>query len=345
VANIDRLLKDLRTATQDLYQMNPWLGLLRFGVLGVSCLAFVGLAWSRESLVVSLAWTFPAGLIYAFWLICSHDAVHHTLTGWVWFDELSARPISWLMLWPVGIYSELHRLHHSWNGRDLRDPERVQWTLEEYRQASLWQQWYVRYQWFVDLLLLGGIGLILKTWVRGFQLRSVYPRLTRQMFLDSCGMVLMQGSLVATILLTHQSLLHYILFWLVLERTIGVVMQTRDYLEHYGLWRNGNCHQVNQLYTSRNLRVPPGCGWLVGGLHYHAVHHAFPGIPYNQLATAFQRVQAVLVAHNCEAMVVGDGYVREALKLAQHPALIDRNRDSTMSQSATLDALLIQEMG
>ncbi|MGC9504528.1 fatty acid desaturase family protein [Baaleninema sp.] len=327
----DRLQKALRDATQDLYDIEPWRGLLRFSGLGVCVVALVWLAWRRDSLAELLSWTVLAGIVYTFWLICSHDAAHRTLTGWRGFDEISVRLMSWPVMWPVGVYSELHRLHHSWNGRDLRDPERVQWTREEYDRASPWLRWYVRHQWLIDVLLLGGIGIILKTLIRGVQLRSVSPRLTRQLLLDIGGMVAVQGSLLTWVVLTHQSVWHYGLFWLVLERTIGVMMQTRDHLEHYGLWRCGESHLVNQLYGSRNLSVLPGFGWLLGGLQYHAVHHGFPGIPCYRLETAFQRVQAVLVEQGCEPMAVGDGYVREIWRLGLHPAVIDSGGETVRS--------------
>jgi hypothetical protein len=43
-------------------------------------------------------------------------------------DDSTVMPrlLSWPMLSPYGLYAELHRLHHGWNGIDLRDPERVQ---------------------------------------------------------------------------------------------------------------------------------------------------------------------------------------------------------------------------
>jgi fatty acid desaturase len=130
------LTRDLVVTTKDLYPVSPWPGLLRFLVLGASFLALVSLAWMAETTLGFVSWTILAGILYTFWLICTHDATHYTLTGWAWFDETTSRLISWPMLWPFGIYSELHRLHHSWNGRDLRDPERVQWTQQEYQRAS-----------------------------------------------------------------------------------------------------------------------------------------------------------------------------------------------------------------
>ena len=93
-----------------------------------------------------------------------------------------------------------------------------------------------------------------------------------------------------TLAIVHQQLWCYLLFWLILERTIGIVLQTRDHLEHYALWGNFKNHQLTQPYASRNLQTSFPVGWLMGGLNYHAVHHAFPEIPFNELPTAFERI-------------------------------------------------------
>ncbi len=318
----DRLTQDLIAATKDLHQVNALIGVIRFVVIGGGFLTLVSLAWGAETAIAFVAWTVLAGILYTFWLICTHDAVHHTLSGWAWFDELSSRLISWPMLWPFGVYSELHRLHHSWNGRNLRDPERVQWTTQEYEQAHPLLRWYVRHQWILDIFIASGIGMILKTLYKGVILRTAAPRLTWQLILDGGGMVLMQGCLIALVLATHRSLLQYLLFWLILERTIGIGIQMRDHLEHYGLWGNHGKHHITQLYTCRNLHVLPGTGWLVGGLHYHSVHHAFPGIPFDQLPEAFRRIQAVLQKHQMPLMTVDAGYLRTSWQLSQNPLLI-----------------------
>ena len=126
----------LEKVTTDLHQVNPWAGLLRFSLLGSMFLSLVTFACSTSNELLFWSATTLAGLFYAFWLICTHDAVHQTLTGWTWFDTVMPRLMSWPMLWPYSLYAELHRLHHGWNGIDLRDPERVQWTEQEYQQAS-----------------------------------------------------------------------------------------------------------------------------------------------------------------------------------------------------------------
>jgi fatty acid desaturase len=318
------LIQDLMAATKDLRQVNPCPGLLRFSCLGASFLALVHLSWMANSPISFVSYTVLAGILYSFWLICTHDAAHHTLTGWVWFDEAVARLISWPMLWPFGVYSELHRLHHSWNSRDLRDPERVQWTVLEYNKAAPLLRWYIHHQWWIDIFGLGGMGMIAKILWQGLKLKPSAPRLQRQLFWDGAGIVIVQGSLVTLTLALHHSLWRYLLFWLILERTIGIGMQTRDHLEHYGLWMPGGQHLTTQLYAGRNLRVWPGMGWLLGGLHYHGVHHAFPGVPFYRLPAAFQRVQAILLRHQQPAMVVDAGYIKTALHLGRQSSCITR---------------------
>ena len=159
--------KTLQAAVADLQTVDFWQGFRRFTLLGSIVLGCITLAWMSHSAVIFWSSTAIAGVFYAFWLICTHDAIHHTLFGWPVLEHTLARLISWPMLWPVGTYSELHRLHHGWNGMDLRDPERVQWTEQEYEQASPLIRWYVRHQWVVDIFILGGLGIIIKTLLDG----------------------------------------------------------------------------------------------------------------------------------------------------------------------------------
>ncbi|MEB3336638.1 MAG: fatty acid desaturase [Leptolyngbyaceae bacterium] len=312
---------DLRASIADLESVNPWVGLWRFVLLGTLCLSFGILAWLSPNLFLFLSYTAIAGVIYAFWLVCTHDAAHHTLTGWQWFDEGMSRLISYPMLWPYGTYVQLHRLHHAWNGIDLRDPERVQWTMSEYQQAQPWQQWYVRHQWIIDIFGLGGFGLIAKMVSNGMRFRPLLPALQRSLLIDGLGIFVIQTSF-AMIAILQGRFGHYLLFWLVLERVIGIIVQVRDHLEHYGLWNTQNGHRLTQLYACRNLNTSTWVAWLMGGLNDHAVHHAFPKIPFNHLSIAFHRIQGVLERHQLPTMSRGNGYIREALHLSSQPLFI-----------------------
>jgi fatty acid desaturase len=282
------------------------------------CLGLVVLAWQSPGWAGFLAWTALGAIAYGFWLVCTHDGIHHTLTGWVWLDELISRLISWPILWGVGTYSALHRFHHSWNGINLDDPERVQWTLDEYQAAGPIQQWYVRHQWAIDCFGTGSLGLIFNVFQKGWRHRQ--DQLVRQQLaLDVAGMIALHSLLLIAVIRGGAGW-RYLVFWLVVERIVGVMMQARDHLEHYGLWQQGINHQVTQLAASRNLATTPLVNWLMGGLPYHALHHAFPQIPFYALPEADRRVREIL--GEAAPMTCDRGYWRTAIRLSQNPAVI-----------------------
>ena len=305
----------LQKAVADLQSVNFWQGFRRFSILAIAVLSCLTLAWTTGSEMGFWLWTVLGGIFYAFWLICTHDTTHHTLLGLPTLEEILARIISWPMLWPVGVYSELHRLHHGWNGLDLRDPERYQWSEQEYEQASPLVQWYIRHQWVINIFVLGGWGIIVKTLVDGRRFQGILPRLKFQLFVDLLGMILVQVCLITVVVLTHTSVWRYLLFWVCLERVVGAIAQVRAHLEHYGLWRQMGGHLTTQLYSSRNLQAAHWFGWLIGGLNYHAVHHAFPSIPFDQLSEAYERVQVVLDKHGMPAVEMEQGYLSAIKKL------------------------------
>jgi fatty acid desaturase len=321
IPNAEKLTTELQAAVAHLRRVHPEKGLFRFVTIGIIVLSLMTLAWSANNLLVFVLITFVAGIFYAFWMLCSHDMVHGTLTGYPWLERVLSRLVTWPMFWPSGTYALLHRLHHGWNGIDLRDPERVQWSNEEYQRANQLQRWYLSHQWILDIFVLGGIGLIIKTFANGWHFRKVLPQLRSQIWVDVIGIIMMQSGLLA-FFYQRGEVPRYLLFWLILERTAGVIIQMRDHLEHYGLWGQIGSYQLTQLYACRNIATHPWLGWLMGGLNYHAVHHAFPNIPFDQLPTAFQRIQEVLQRHNLPLMIQGKGYLLETIDLGQHPSII-----------------------
>ncbi len=318
----DPLNQILRLSIADFSKINPWRGFLRFSLLGLLFIGLISSAWLIPHFLTFILLTLLAGMVYAFWLVCTHDMTHHTLTGWVWFDEFFARLISWPMFWPYGTYSELHLLHHAWNGIDLRDPERVQWTADDYDQGNRWLRWYIRHQGLIDIFLWGGSGLILKTLRKGFQLRSFRRHLPLQMVLDITGMMVIHSVFLIVALYCHV-FWQYLLFWFLLERMIGIIIQVRDHLEHYGKWQESQGYLLTQLYATRNLKVNFLMQWLMGGLPYHSVHHAFPHLPFYQLPLAFHSIQTILKNHQLPLMEMGQGYFKETLILCQNYTLIE----------------------
>lgn len=315
-----------RLATSALQSVNPALGLLRFGGFGLATMA--GFAWAWHS---PNGWGFVLGcllgsLFYSFWIICIHDAAHGTLTGWRWFDAIAPRLISWPILVAHGTYSELHKLHHAWNAKDLRDPERVQWSAAEYAAAGPLGRIRARHQWIMNALVLGHLALLSKTFQQGWQLREELPALRRQMAWDIAGMVFAQGTVGLVLLRAQSSLvtwLHYGVMLLILERVMSLVIQARDYLEHYGCWQDQDNHRLTQLYGTRNIKTYRWVNWTMGGLPHHGIHHAFPGIPFHQLPQAQQRIEQILSDRQYPPLPSCDGYFAGSWKMMrQGPKLI-----------------------
>jgi fatty acid desaturase len=100
----------------------------------------------------------------------------------------------------------------------------------------------------------------------------------------------------------------YLLLWLVLERTIGVIVQSRGVIEHHGLWQRGESHLLTQLSATRTVGAAAWLNLLMGGLPHHAAHHAFPAIPFHQLPLATQRIEAVLNEAGLPALPRAENY-------------------------------------
>jgi fatty acid desaturase len=312
--------RDLQKAVLDLQTITPGPGLRKTAFLATITLALIYAAWTVDGTAPFLLLSVATGTVYAAWLITTHDAIHHTLTGMRWFDELVPRLMSHPIIWFHGTYSEIHKLHHKMNGDDLADPERVQWTEDEYARAGALGRFYVRHQWVLDIFVFGGIGLIYKT-VRaalGFYGRSKGVR--RELWLDVSGIVA-SNAILYGVAASHGMALKYFVFWLILERIGGGVLQWRAHVEHYGLWGRGRHYFETQAYNCRNLRTSRLTSWFFNHLNFHSVHHAFPRVPFYRLEEAHQRFMQ-LYGEGADKLIVDDGYLGTALALARTPMLI-----------------------
>ncbi len=316
------LQKELHQAIAPFNKLDRKISITRFAIIGMVCLGSTIMAWYSHQQWAFILWTVFAAINYGFWLVCTHDAVHQTLTGWRKIDLWLARLISWPICWPVGIYSELHWLHHSRNGKDLRDPERVQWSRTEYEQASPIVRWYVRHQWAWNILVAGSFGLIGDAFAKGWHYRQERPQLHRQIALDLLGIILLHSGFF--ILVGYYGIWgKYILFWLIVEWVIGVMMQARAHLEHYDCWHPHESPLLTQLYSTRNVNGSLWVNWLMGGLPYHSIHHAFPAIPFNKLPQAYQAVQIVLQKYNQIPLEMERGYWQSTIKNSQVYSLLN----------------------
>lgn len=280
-----------------------------------------------------LAMAVVTGLFYSAVMMTTHDAIHHTLTGWYWFDEALPRLFSYFIFWPHGIYSELHLRHHRLNGRDASDPEMPTATRAQYDGAGTVGRWVIRHQWWLALFVWGGFGLILGHGRRALKVARRERRMRRLLIGDACGIAAAIGVTIAVIVYTGVTW-RYAVYLMVVERVIGFCQQLRLHVEHYGLFGTHGSLIETRLYNCRNIKT----NWIgrrfFNGLNFHSVHHAFPRVPFYHLAEAHARVTACCDAAGL-ALPTGDGYFHTLWSLARAPVLIDGDAAVTLDEAAT----------
>lgn len=307
----------------DLQITRPGPGLWRY--LSAMSLMFVSLAiafnYGLDSSMFYIG-AVLAGIFFAAVGVTTHDAIHHTLTGISWFDEVSARVATWGVLWPHGVYSELHKLHHKMNGVDMRDPERVTYTNEEYESASALRKFVIRNQLWLAVFVGGGIGMIIGHLLRSRGFMKQSKALRRELFFDILGIGAVNGLLYG-LAAAHGELTKAVILYIIVERIGGGLLQFRAHIEHYGLAGKRANYFSTQLHACRNIETNAAMSWLFNGLNFHSIHHAFPKVPFYHLEEAHVRMTKVLDKEGAESMPQAQGYIRTFLSLAKSMRLIN----------------------
>jgi fatty acid desaturase len=313
--------KDLQRAVADLQTTELLPGLGKYLVCAVWVLSAGYFAFTADSIVTLIPLAALTGIGMSCWMITTHDAIHHTLTGNRLLDEILPRLISWPIIWVHGTYAEVHKIHHKMNGDDFADPERVQRTVEEYEAAGPVLRFYIRHQWLLDIMIFGGFGLIYKTVKAAWRYLRVSGSIRRALLTDLAGIVTTQALIMVTAA-AYGHLGRWLLLYLVMERCSGAVLQWRAHVEHYGLWGRGRNYFETQVYSCRNISTSAFTSWYFNRLNYHSVHHAFPRVPFHKLALAHERFQALYARSGAEPLVQEQSYLRIALRHARRPSLI-----------------------
>ena len=274
---------------------------LRLALLLALLLSGAWLYWQLPLGWAAIAALLIAAVAYALLLIATHEMVHGTCFGMGRWEQPLACLLSWPMAWPYLSYGRLHRLHHRWNGCDGRDPERTTALPQEIQRAGVLRRLWQRQQLPLRLLVLGGVGLIADTAIKGWRLRAVDPALAAARWRDGAGVSAVHAVMLL-LALSHGVLGRYLLFWLLLERVIGLVVQFRGLVEHHSLWQVRGSHLLTQLSSTRNVKAATWLNALMGGLPHHSAHHAFPWIASARLPLASRRIATVLQRHGAEAL-------------------------------------------
>lgn len=311
--------KDLEALVKDLEEVSPWRGFIKSS-LGYA--AFISLAigaiWAPDPRV-SIALAVIAGLIVTTLMVMTHDAIHRTLTGWKWYDELYPLAVSYPLLWPHRTYSEIHKIHHKMNGSDENDPERVQWTVDEYNRANGIVKFYIRHQWPIDIFILGGLGYIGATLSKALPFARNIKSVRRALIQDTVGILGVNFAIYAACIAVGLGWKYFFLYILV-ERLVGALQQLRAHTEHYGLFGKAGNYFETQIFNCRNIKTNPFVSFFFNGLNYHSVHHAFVKIPFYNLKEAHQRIVAKY-GDKCPVLE-DESYISVAVRAIRQPTLI-----------------------
>lgn len=310
----------LRRAVTDLERIFPWPGLAKSVLSLVVMGLLITMALRTQTWGELLFWALVTAVFYSSIFLLTHDAIHHTLTGWKWFDELFPRVLAYPMLWYHGIYCALHKIHHKMNGNDIDDPERPQYTEEEYRAAGPVKRWLIRNQWWLNCFVWGGFGFLFKHYWQAYLFYNKSREVRLNVWTDLAGVIVVQGAINYWALSTGNWLKAFT-FFIVLERVMGCFHQMRSHIEHYGLWGRADNPYETQLRNSRNIRTNGAVSFYMDHLNYHSVHHAFPRIPFYRLKEAHERLQRLLSAAGAP-LVEDTSYFRTALRLGLNPVVI-----------------------
>jgi fatty acid desaturase len=286
---------------------------LRLTALSALLLGGAWLYWRLPLGGAAIGAVLIAGVAYGLLLIATHEMVHGTLLGYRALEQWLACLLSWPMAWPYLTYARLHHLHHRWNGCDPRDPERTTPLPQERLAAGPLRRLVQRHLLFWRVGVLGGVGLIADTARKGFWLQRQDQGLVQARFIDGAGVMALHTAMLL-IAITQGELWRYLLFWLLLERVIGAIVQFRGLVEHHLLWRSREAQLLTQLYATRTINAGSWLNSLMGGLPHHGAHHAFPTIPSERLPLATRRIALVLERHGAPPLPTLPSY-GEALRV------------------------------
>ena len=298
--------KELSHALADLQTTSPLPAFLQMAY-NLPLIGFFGyLAWTAPSTGGFLLYSILTAFFYGRLMVSTHDAIHHTWTGIPVFDELYSRILSWPFLWVHGTYSAIHHLHHKMNGENTEDPERVHWTEDEYRKASLLGKFVARNVGFFNIFVFAGFGMIFRTFYNGWRYRTKSKALRREVKLDALGILVCNG-LIYGFGIAYGFALKWLVFYLLIERVAGGLLTFRAFVEHYGLWGKRHHYFQSQISNCRNIKGNFFSRWLFNNLNYHSVHHSFAKVPFYHLPEAHRRLSEVYRT-NLQEIPMEDGY-------------------------------------
>jgi fatty acid desaturase len=308
--------KKLFDIVRDLEKQRTGKGFTKILIASTAVTVSTWLAMTATTPLSFTALAILSAFVYAYALIPTHDAIHYTLTGKKWLDEVYARIISYPIFWTHGTYAELHKIHHKMNGIEGRDPERKNPTESEYFNANPLLRFYYRNRFLIDVFLFAGSGLIYVNLRDGFRFAKTSRAVRRALFFDLILLVTLHLILIVGLGQLGMAGKFYLLF-LIWERIAGGILHFRAHIEHDSLHPEGCNHYEVQISACRNIVGNELVSRYFNRLTYHSMHHAFPKIPFYNLKQAHKRISKEIRGSNIK-MIEAEGYLAAAKKVLKN---------------------------
>jgi fatty acid desaturase len=235
-----------------------------FGALALTGTALVrvwGTFWAVPLFIVH-------GILINFLYAGQHELSHWTVFRSKGLNEFFGRVFGFVLIYPRDFDQVQHFAHHRYTQDWQRDGElgRAPYTLTSY---VLWMlsitYWYTR----VRRVLRFACGVVTETYLPAGR----KPGLIREARWHLVG----YGLIVVLSVILRSALALEV--WLLPMLVMKGAHQLQNTIEHLGL-----PHVDSITENTRSTRTNALMRWLAWNMQYHTAHHAFPGVPFFQLA-------------------------------------------------------------
>lgn len=298
----------------DLYKVRP-------AIYWADFLASAGIGWAAFAVAALSPWGSVSGLVAIIIAVVAlnravtftHEISHHR-RGLPGFEAAWNALVGFPLLLPTFIYGQVHLDHHRTAMYGTKaDPSylpfaRSSWTVTAYLLHTLIAPALLALR-FMLLAPMGFVSGRVEIWLierasaiafnPAYQ-RKATPGLVRLARRDSALLLAMWAVLIAfgLVAIDADVLIRAAALWYVVMVAIGMLEAIRTLTEHAYESPGVPMDKSAQVADSNDI---PGRFWTELwaplGLHYHATHHAFPGVPYYALPRAYRRLLASTPDH------------------------------------------------
>jgi fatty acid desaturase len=235
------------------------------GATGVLLHASLGTLWVVPAFIVH-------GILINFLYAGEHEFSHATVFKSPGLNEFFGRLIGALVLHPRDFDQIQHFAHHRYTQTWKADGElyRPPYTLRRYL-ITMTGLWVVRR--VPQSIVMSALGKVDAPYVRG----KNKDRVVR----EARGLLALYGAIIVASVALHSWAA--LLYWFAPLVLTKWGHQTQNLIEHLGMPHNDNIFE-----NTRSTKTNAFMRWLCWNMQYHTAHHAYPVVPFYNLAALHQ---------------------------------------------------------